>query len=292
MLADEMGETLSEEFRKAFKRLVSLGWVKADDDARLIYLSGAVKHNMPESSNVIVGWASHFDEIPASPLKCEWLQGVRTLFEGNTGKDNSRLSALLKAFPNPSETLSEPFGKPFRTPDPDPDPDPDQDPEQEQDQDTEGGSGGEMTLEPSPSHEANLQRTIQLTLEEPSKTSRHEERDFAAFYAAYPKHEDKEDAKKAWKTTAGKRPPLEVILAAIEAQKKGDKWTRGFIKSPASWLRKGAWDDEVEPPRKPETDADRRRRMEDEDFKRGIAAVDEIAARLAKRAEEEAGDGD
>jgi len=70
--------------------------------------------------------------------------------------------------------------------------------------------------------------------------------EFLAFYAAYPKHEDKQDAWKAWRTMNGKRPDLATLLAAIDNQKRGRKWQEGFIKSPASWLRKGCWDDEPE----------------------------------------------
>jgi hypothetical protein len=68
--------------------------------------------------------------------------------------------------------------------------------------------------------------------------------EFLEFYAAYPRHEDKRDAWKAWVSLGQKRPELAVLLAAIERQKAGRKWQEGFIKAPASWLRKGSWEDE------------------------------------------------
>jgi len=39
-----------------------------------------------------------------------------------------------------------------------------------------------------------------------------------------------------------------MILAAVEAQKGGDTWQRGFVKAPHRWLRDRNWDDEVQVP--------------------------------------------
>lgn len=72
--------------------------------------------------------------------------------------------------------------------------------------------------------------------------------DFLAFYGPYPRHEAKDDALKAWKATAKARPPIEEIVAAIEAQKKSDNWRKEggkFIPLPATWLRAGRWADSL-----------------------------------------------
>lgn len=300
-IADEMGLVLSEEFRDSFESLVALGWVKIDPVARLIFLPGAVKHNPPESLNVITGWGRSFHEIPDSQLKYEWLQGFIAFCNAEPGEKFNRPEAVSRAFAKDIETLSirirnpfETLSKPFRTPDPSPSPDPEPFPKPEQKKrQEEGGVGEGVELEPSENHGGNLQRTIPLTLEESSNASNAEERAFAVFsifWAAYPRKLAKGDAYKAWKQTAKERPSLPTILAAIEAQKGSDGWTKdggGFIPYPATWLRAHRWDDEVEKPRKPETDADRRRRLEDEDFKRGLAAADE-----ARQAEEEDDCGD
>jgi hypothetical protein len=296
-IADEMGQTVSEGFRDSFESLVALGWVKFDPVARLIYLPGAVVHNPPESPNVIKGWGNSFHEIPDSRLKYEWLQVFLDFCEKEPVEKFNRSEAASKAFlkhlRNPFETPSKPIPKPLRTPDPEPEPFPEPDPELEQKKgQEERGVGEGVELEPSQDHEANLQRTIPLTLEEPSSAMNAEERSFAVFsvfWAAYPRKLAKGDAWKAWKQTEKERPPLPAILAAIAAQKGSDGWTKdggGFIPYPATWLRAFRWADEIEPPRKPETDADRRRRLEDENFKRGLAAVDE------SRQEEVNEDGD
>lgn len=73
--------------------------------------------------------------------------------------------------------------------------------------------------------------------------------EFLLFYKTYPKHKAKNDAWKAWKQLNSKRPPIDTILKAIENQKQSDEWQKDngqFIPLPASWLRAGRWDDEVE----------------------------------------------
>lgn len=71
--------------------------------------------------------------------------------------------------------------------------------------------------------------------------------DFDLFWENYPKHKAKLDALKAWKQTENIRPPIEKILAAINIQEQSHDWVRDggqWIPYPATWLRKGCWDDE------------------------------------------------
>jgi hypothetical protein len=78
--------------------------------------------------------------------------------------------------------------------------------------------------------------------------------EFAAFYAAYPRHEARDDAEKAWRQTATIRPPHAVLLAAVDAQAKHNFAGREkrHVPLPATWLRGGRWKDDIvpfEPPR-------------------------------------------
>ena len=135
ILADEMGEDPAnfKSLRKAFGTLEQLGWVRADHAARLVLLPGALRHNLPESPNVVLGWARGFDEIPESPLKWRWLESLRQVIEENPGKDRSRAEARRKGFTRHLDSLAkglpEPFAIPTPIPDPTPDPTPDPDPE-------------------------------------------------------------------------------------------------------------------------------------------------------------------
>ena len=69
---------------------------------------------------------------------------------------------------------------------------------------------------------------------------------FDAFWKSYPRKVGKKAAEKAW-LRARDKPALEVILAALDVQKKCDQWTKEggqFIPYPATWLNQGRWNDE------------------------------------------------
>ena len=73
---------------------------------------------------------------------------------------------------------------------------------------------------------------------------------FDAFWAAYPKRRDKDDARKAWAQVLRDGASPSAIIAAAEVV--GEEWKRTpkdrrqFVKYPASWLRAGSWHDEPE----------------------------------------------
>jgi Protein of unknown function (DUF1376) len=69
--------------------------------------------------------------------------------------------------------------------------------------------------------------------------------DFDYFWAAYPKKVAKPSAIKAF-AKASKRKPVSDMVAAIERQKTSDRWRRGFVKDPATWLNNDGWDDQLE----------------------------------------------
>lgn len=71
--------------------------------------------------------------------------------------------------------------------------------------------------------------------------------DFDLFWEIYPRKKSKLDALKAWRQTADVRPDIEKIIAAIDTQAQSNDWSRDggqWIPYPATWLRKGMWDDE------------------------------------------------
>jgi hypothetical protein len=72
--------------------------------------------------------------------------------------------------------------------------------------------------------------------------------DFELFWECYPRKKAKLDALKAWQQTAGVRPAIEQIIAAIEDMVKehdsraDPKYT--YLPFPATWLRQGRFFDE------------------------------------------------
>jgi hypothetical protein len=112
--------------------------------------------------------------------------------------------------------------------------------------------------------------------------------DFDLFWTSYPRKIAKAAAKKAWEKTKKIRPPVDVLIVAIEAQKRSDAWTRDggqYIPHPATWLNAGRWDDVVEPVDKRATESkeDRAWREQREQAQRWLREAEEREAQHADR---------
>ena len=51
------------------QEVLNQGLVKADFQARLIFIPNAMKYNKPQSPNVVKSWSAHWDELPECALK-------------------------------------------------------------------------------------------------------------------------------------------------------------------------------------------------------------------------------
>lgn len=67
---------------------------------------------------------------------------------------------------------------------------------------------------------------------------------FDAFWAAYPRHENRAKALKAWKALKPSPAMQEIILRAIADQRTWRQWREGFVPHPTTWLHGRRWDDE------------------------------------------------
>ena len=73
---------------------------------------------------------------------------------------------------------------------------------------------------------------------------------FDRFWVAYPRHQGKEAARKAWEKLNPDAALLEIMLSALERQRASDQWRRDggqFIPYPATWLNGRRWEDEPTP---------------------------------------------
>ena len=71
------------------------------------------------------------------------------------------------------------------------------------------------------------------------------EESFLVFYKAYPKKMNKKEALARW--IKAKLPDMEVILNAIEQQKKTEQWQKDngkYIPYPSTWINQERWNDE------------------------------------------------
>jgi hypothetical protein len=58
-------------FEGAFKEITEQGMAKADWEARVVWIPKAIRHNEPESPDVVRGWRTNLAEIPECDLKRE-----------------------------------------------------------------------------------------------------------------------------------------------------------------------------------------------------------------------------
>ena len=72
--------------------------------------------------------------------------------------------------------------------------------------------------------------------------------DFDAFYAMYPRHENKSAALKAWKKLKPNAELQAIMAKALMEQKKSPQWKKDggqYIPYPSTWLNQRRWEDEV-----------------------------------------------
>ena len=82
-----------------------------------------------------------------------------------------------------------------------------------------------------------------------SRVKKEYSEDFFLFWKQYPKRVGKDEAWRAWQKRKPDMPEMDVVLKAIETQKRSDQWTKDggqFIPNPATWINQGRWDDEIE----------------------------------------------
>jgi len=77
---------------------------------------------------------------------------------------------------------------------------------------------------------------------------------FDLFWNSYPEKVGKGDARKAFLKLKPSQELTERMIRAVEAAKQSDKWQRGFVPNPSTWLNQERWEDEPMPPAKPKQD--------------------------------------
>lgn len=97
-IAEELGWTL-EGFREAFAEVLQEGLVKADLNARVIFIPNAIKYNKPQSPNVVKSWVTCWDELPECALKEQAFQALKAFVE-TLGEGFAK--AFNETFPKPS----------------------------------------------------------------------------------------------------------------------------------------------------------------------------------------------
>ncbi|MBK4119121.1 hypothetical protein JHE03_22805 [Pluralibacter gergoviae] len=183
-MAEELGWSL-EDFDKAFQEAFNQGMVKADFISRVVWIPNAIKHNRPESPNVVISWGKEIDLIPECTLKDEAISALYNhmqLIDSESDKPEKRSysTAFEKAF---GKALAKPFGKTM----------PNQEQEQEQEQDKDKPLLGHGDATP---HDDESRGEYPAEKPKPGYTE-----EFERAWQEYPKRaggNSKADAFKAW----------------------------------------------------------------------------------------------
>lgn len=80
-LAPEIGWE-EKGFRKAFQEVLEKGMAKCAEKDGLIWLPNFMRHNAPESPNVLRSWAGALEDCPECPMKNEIFESVEAFVEG------------------------------------------------------------------------------------------------------------------------------------------------------------------------------------------------------------------
>jgi hypothetical protein len=115
-------------------------------------------------------------------------------------------------------------------------------------------------IAPSAEAEADRPSTDLVLIESPPPAPRSSRypADFETFWAAYPRHEGKGDALKAWRSALQLASLGEIIAGARRYASDANR-EPSFTAHAATWLRRRGWEDEPLPERRPANRADRQR---------------------------------
>ncbi len=111
-LAAELGWS-PEAFQEAFREAIEKGMLQHDETAAIVIAPNFLKHNPPESPNVVKSWAGQLELLPECRLQVECVERAKVFAEG-----------MGKGF---SEALPEAFRKGMPNPEPEPEPEPEPD---------------------------------------------------------------------------------------------------------------------------------------------------------------------
>lgn len=109
----------------------------------------------------------------------------------------------------------------------------------------EGDAASGLLADCKPSRDAHAHS---VSVSHVSNKKNQKDEGFDEFWRHYPKRVGKLDATKAWKQTAKKRPSLVQLISKVDELSVSEGWLKDsgqYVPHPATWLRRGGWDDEV-----------------------------------------------
>src|SRR5262249_40015399 len=108
-----------DRFLSAFNEIESGQMVQYDPDSFFLWFPNFLKHNRPESGNVVLSWRKIIDILPECQLRTELLEHARALITREFTK------AFQEAF---DKAFGEAFGEDMANQEQEPEPEPEQEP--------------------------------------------------------------------------------------------------------------------------------------------------------------------
>ena len=281
-LACELGWKTSV-FARAFRELLDCGMARQDADAQLIWFPKFLRHNAPESPNVVRGWAAAFEELPECPLKLDVLAGAwATLAAFGEGFRDAFREVFGEILPKPCEKLSaslpEILSEGFRQPCPNQEQEQEQEQEQKKTPSPLTSSRKPYTTRRGEEHgpaaqpvmasgkacagvDARLAEPLPETTAEDRPASRrqgpprtdcpgkgHPQRAaFLSCWQVYPVKQGEEEAWREWMRLYANgtlEQPHVIRDKILELTTCDSRWQRGKIPTFARWLNGKRWNDE------------------------------------------------
>lgn len=148
-----------EAFDKAFQEVSEHGMAKADFKARLVWLPNALKHNKPESPNVVRSWRVEMELLPECDLKNEAIERIRENLESIGPSYVAAFDEVV------SYHAKKPAQKPSGKPSPKTMPNQEQEQEQERTPLTPLGEGGVELATPSKKRERKTRVSLKTFID-------------------------------------------------------------------------------------------------------------------------------
>jgi len=216
-LAEELGWG-GEAFLEAFQEVLNQGMVKADWNAKVLFIPKAIFYNKPASGNVIFTWTNQWDLIPECDLKREAYVVLRAAMV-EAGPDFMKKFDMAIRKPSPQGFLEglggrlggKDRGKP--------------------------GTGTGTGSGPGSKHNAHSNL---LGSNDPIKSNR-----FDAFYSRYPRKVGKLKATRAWKTHHCEK-HFDEIMSDLDEREKHPGWEKlnKSVPHPTTYINSHRWEDE------------------------------------------------
>lgn len=231
-------EWSTERLDKPFQKLLDDGYIKYDNNCRLLFITNYLAHNPISNGNQATGAGKQLREIPKSPLLQELKRSIERL-------DKPFLKPLLEQIGDPVTVTVDvtvdhkDICAPNRAR---------KDAQKSKTSSANKNNGQAASQDPGGSVEAEKVTATpdEQRARKPFKNKKQETM-FDQFWDMYPKKRSKGQAEKTWVKIDPDESLLVAMLSGLEKAKNSHEWTKEggqYVPYPSTWLNAKGWEDE------------------------------------------------